>query len=94
MIGIDYTGPKVYLSGLSRSTTRDQWKRLYRYARVTLRESIKASFDTVFYGTGIIRFLPNGDPEHVPLADFRPSLAMDALPPMQEMAHRTRGQRQ
>lgn len=53
-------------------TARKAWKVYYRKVRVVRRETLKATIDTVLYGTGVV-LIPSdgGDPKHIPIAEFK-----------------------
>jgi len=57
---------------MNASPSRKAWKTLYRLLRVGRRETEKAAFDCLIYGSGYIRFPTDGsDPKHIPRRDIK-----------------------
>jgi hypothetical protein len=52
-------------------SAREVWRQWYRALRVLRREQRKAAQDLMLFGTGVVMMPNDGDPYHVPLADFR-----------------------
>lgn len=65
-------------SDLPRSTPKGLWKLLWRGYRASVRETLKAVEDALFYGRGAVRIGADGIAEYVPLDD--PPFTTDDLP--------------
>jgi hypothetical protein len=65
------------ITGLPRTTTRTQWKWLWRQFRITVREAMKAHTDMIVFGTGAC-LISEDEPDlirHIPIAEFHDRMA-------------------